>query len=162
MVAGRSLGGRGSVKKKTVGTRPFNSRSPKFGCGPHHWWPARAGPLSSLSAGGRADRLKASGKPHRLALPRGRALVDNYRHARLPQPLRDGEPRLGSFPGRTRRSEPLVVGAHSGAPWDLRVPALPRREAPFEEVASSGLALWGGDRLGEPGAHALPRTSGYA
>src|SRR5215204_62525 len=162
MVAGRSLGGRGSVKKKTVDTRPFNSRSPKFGCGPHYSWPARAGPLSSLPAGGRADRLKASAKPHRLAVPRGRALVDNHQHARLPQPLRNGEPRLGSFPGRTRRSEPLVVGTHGGAPWDLRVPALPRREASFEEVASFGLALRGGDRVGESGAHALPRTSEYA
>src|SRR5215212_5962283 len=162
MVAGRSLGSHVRGERGTVGTRPFNSRSPKFGGGPHHWWPARAGPLSSLPAGGRADRLKASTKPHRLALPRGRTLVDNYQYARLPQPLRDGEPRLGSFPGRTRRSEPLVVGAHSGAPWDLRVPALPRREASFEEVASFGLALRGGDRVGESGAHALPRTLGYA
>src|SRR5215204_3646638 len=162
MVAGHSLGSHVRGKRGTVDTRPFNSRYPKFGCRLHYWWPARAGPLSSLPAGGRADRLKASGKPHRLALPRGRALVDNYRHARLPQRLRDGEPRLGSFPGSTRRSEPLVVGAHSGPPWDLRVPALPRREASFEEVASFGLALRGGDRVGEPGAHALPRTLGYA
>ena len=63
---------------------------------------------------------------------------------------------------------PVTMDALTQAAWipprratrRLPYPALPRRQAPFEEVASSGLALWGGDGVSKLGHHVLPRPSG--
>src|SRR5215216_1540543 len=41
------------------------------------------------------------------------------------------------------------MGAHRGTCGHLPYPAVPRREVPFEEVASSGLPLRSGDRVAQ-------------
>src|SRR5215208_2491902 len=50
------------------------------------------------------------------------------------------------------------MGAHRGACGYLPYPAVPRREAPFEEVASCGLALRSGDRVAQHQWVLCPRT----
>src|SRR5215208_5514164 len=50
------------------------------------------------------------------------------------------------------------MGAHRGACGYLPASAVPRREAPFEEVASSGLALRSGDRVAQHHWDLCPRT----
>src|ERR671917_1610818 len=69
-----------------------------------------------------------------------------------------GETRLGSLSGGDRLSGCVDVGAYSRAPGHLPDPAVPRREASFEEVAPPSLALWSGDRLGEPRHRSHART----
>src|SRR5215212_1189024 len=52
------------------------------------------------------------------------------------------------------------MGTPSGSTRHLPHPALPGRETPFEEVAPSGLALRGGDGVGQLGNHLRPRAFG--
>src|SRR5215218_1674846 len=53
----------------------------------------------------------------------------------------------------------MAMGARRGARWDLSAPAVPQWEAPFKEVAPSGVALWGGD-LGAKRRHP-PRSRAF-
>src|SRR5215208_4999853 len=62
----------------------------------------------------------------------------------------DCETRIGSILGSDRFCGRVDVGTSTGTAGDLPPPAIPRREATVEEVAPPGLALWSGDRLGEP------------
>jgi hypothetical protein len=67
-------------------------------------------------------------------------------------------PQLGIRSGDDRRANPVDLGTPRGAARDLPDPAVPRREAPLQEVASSGLVLWSGDGLGQCGPHPQPRA----
>src|SRR5215210_2611616 len=69
-------------------------------------------------------------------------------------------PWLRTLPRDDGRADPGDMGTPCRAAGDLPYPALPRRQAPFKEVASSGLALWGGDGVGELKNHLLSRASG--
>src|SRR5215216_1768052 len=57
-------------------------------------------------------------------------------------------PLVGALIASRRPRNP--IGWICLAAGDLPPPAIPRREATVEEVAPPGLALWSGDRLGEP------------
>src|SRR5215207_10524723 len=90
--------------------------------------------------------------------PDRRSLVDAQRSDRRLQPLRCGQSRLGPVPGRNRLDKQLAMGARRGIAGDLCVPTVPQWEASIEEVASAGVALRGGYRVGERRRRAIPGT----
>src|SRR5215213_1563834 len=52
------------------------------------------------------------------------------------------------------------MGASRGIVGNLPATALPRRQAPLEEMAPSCVALWSDTRISERRSHALPWTVG--
>jgi hypothetical protein len=141
-----------------VRARPFRASPRQLGRQLQHRGLVGERNLPGLSGGGHTHRLQATPQPRGLDPNRRRPPVDDHRHARQLQRLRDGESRLGPLPARGRRDQQLAVGALGRAPGHLRVPPLPQRQSPFEEVASAGVALGGGDRISERRRRALART----
>src|SRR5215211_5106857 len=149
--ASRSLCGHVPSQHRAACSRPF------IAGGSEHerrsWWAVDLRFIPSLPHSGCPDRLQASQEPSRLDLPGHRSLLD----AHLSRGL---HPWHRTLPRDDRRADPGDMDTPRGAARHLPYPALPRRQATFEEVASAGLALWGGDGVGQLGNHLRPRTSG--
>jgi hypothetical protein len=69
-----------------------------------------------------------------------------------------GETRLGTLRGGGIRAEPMAVGAGGRALRRLPDTALPLRKATFQEVASPGVVLRGGDGVAQCGPRLLARS----
>src|SRR5215218_8438481 len=158
LVAGRTLVGH--VRSQLCALLPPPSPSSPWQPGgrPLRGRPFGRWTLPDLPAGRSPDRLQASRQRHRLDLPRGRLVMDAHRRERRLRRLRCGTARLGPLSGGGRGDKQLVVGARRGSLGNLPAPALPRRQAPLEEMAPFCVALWSGTRIGERGSHALPWT----